>query len=415
MTFIHRHLFNTLNETLTNFDVIYLNGPRQCGKSTLAHMLMQGRSARYVTLDDYSILMQAKNDPASFLQQSAELLIIDEVQLAPELFRPLKQIIDEQRLKGETKQFLLTGSVNIMNVPALSDALVGRMALHTLYPLSISESLQRNQPELNDLFEPARCFEKDMENLDWRALMVNATYPELTKNKKINQHQWFENYITTLLQRDVRILANVEKILDFPKLLRLLSTRMGGLSNDTNVAVDASLNLATYRRYKTLLEAVFLIHHVEAWHASVRKRFIKAPKLFFIDTALALHLLRISAHDLDSSHPMFGHVFENFIASELIKASTSNDIKLYHYRDSNHVEVDFVLENKKGERVGIEVKAGTRFNKRDLKNLKSMHATENLKAGYILHPGEDFYPIDEHYYALPISYLYGPSPAITCP
>ncbi len=409
MTLIHRHLFNTLNDTLNNFDVIYLNGPRQCGKSTLAYMLMQGKNARYVTLDDYSILMQAKNDPVSFLQQPTELFIIDEVQLAPELFRPLKQVIDEQRLKGVRSQFILTGSVNIMNVPALSDALVGRMALHTLYPLSVSESLQRNQPELHDLFEPTCYLKNDIEDFDWRVLMENATYPELTKNKKINQHQWFENYTTTLLQRDVHMLANIERVSEFPKLLRLLSTRVGGLSNDTNVAVDASVSLSTYRRYKTLLEAVFLIHHVEAWHASARKRFIKAPKLFFIDTALLLHLLRIFPQDLDSSHPMFGHIFENFIASELVKASTSNDIKLYHYRDSNHVEVDFVLENKKGERVGIEVKASTRLNKHDLKNLKSMHAIENLKAGYILHPGKDFYPIDEHYYALPISFLCGAS------
>jgi len=245
------------------------------------------------------------------------------------------------------------------------------------------------------------------EKMDWREMIQKATYPEMIKNKNINRYQWFDHYITTLLQRDVRSLANIEKILEMPKLLRILSTRVGGLSNDTNVAVDASLNLSTYRRYKTLLESVFLITYIEAWHTSLKKRLIKSPKLYFTDTALVSHLLKIKLEDLESSHPLYGHLFENFVASELIKSLDPSRFKIFHYRDSNNVEVDFMIENQKGEVIGLEVKACVQLSRHDVKNLKIVQGSCPFKFGFVLHSGHDFYPICENIYALPISFFQG--------
>lgn len=404
---LKRHLEQQIVEKLAKNHVLYLNGPRQCGKSTLVYKLKDQISADYLTFDHYPSLMKAKNDPDGCLNDAPRNLILDEVQLAPEIFRSLKIFVDNQRLQGGSKKIILTGSINIMNLPNLSDALVGRMNLLTLYPLSVSESLGHQKPQIRDLFEDQLISFKN-QKISLNDAISLSTFPEIVTSSDLDKYDWFENYITTLLHRDVRQLSDIQKIAEFPKIMGLLATRVGGLVNDTNIAVESSLSLSSYRRYRSLLEAVFMIHLVPAWHSNQSKKLLKSPKLYFVDTMLLVHLLRQPLSKLDASNPLFGHIIENFVASELLKAVQAEKIKIYHYRDSNQVEVDFVLENADGDLIAIEVKAKANISNRDLNNLKAFQKVcgSKLKKCYVLHTGNDTYPIEPGFDALPICYFF---------
>ena len=404
---LHRHLQNALLEQINQNSVLYLNGPRQCGKSTLVHSLKDILDSDYITFDNYADLMRAQNDPESFLQNSTKNLILNEVQLAPEIFRPLKMLIDKQRLEGSKRKIILTGSVDIMTLPALSDALVGRMSLLTLYPLSVSENLSRPKLNLLSLFEDG-VQNFSAQSLRWQDAVKLASYPVLSVDSSIDTYPWFDGYITTLLQRDIRQLSNLDKMAEMPKIMNLLSSRIGNLSNDTNVAIESTLSLSSYRRYRSLLEAVFLIHFIEPWHSNLSKRLIKSPKLYFIDTLLLTHIMRKPINTLDASDPYFGHIFENFVFSEILKCISGERIKLYHYRDTNQVEVDFVLENEYGEVVGIEAKTKAYITNKDLKNLKSFKEVcgAKFRRGYVMHSGSESYPLEYGFHALPVSALW---------
>ena len=404
---LKRHLEQNIICKISHNNVLYLNGPRQCGKSTLIYNLKDQINADYLTFDHYANLMKARNDPEGFLDNSPRNLILDEVQLAPEIFRPLKAFIDTQRINRTSKKIILTGSVDIMSLPFLSDALVGRMNLLTLYPLSVSESLSLNKSNIHDLFNEAPLAWQSP-TISFKEAIALSTFPEIVVNDMLDKYDWFENYITTLLHRDIKQLADIQKIAEFPKVLGLLAARVGGLLNDTNIAVESSLSLTSYRRYRSLLEAVFMIYLVPAWHANQSKRLIKSPKLYFNDTMLLLHLLRQPLDKLTLCEPVFGHIIENFVGSELSKAIQGEKIRLYHYRDTNQTEVDFVLENAEGDLVAIEVKAKTNISNRDLNNLKSFQKIcgEKLKKCYVMHLGNAPYPIEKGFEALPINFFF---------
>ena len=414
MDYIARHLKTRLDNSLKANPVVFLNGPRQAGKSTLVQELAKKEfPAEYVTFDSATQMAAAANAPESFLRERKKALIIDEVQLVPEIFRALKTVVDELRqehgrnLKG---RFLLTGSANIMALPKLSDPLVGRVNILTLYPLSGAEITLGKGDFIGRLFKGDFDAGKNTQELN--DVIRAASYPEISGAPRLERTNWFDGYLTTILQRDVRTLAEIEKLGVLPNLLRILSTRAGGLVNDADIARDAGLNPMTSRNYKTLLKMLFLTFEIPPWYRNIGKRLVKSPKIYLTDTLLLCHLLQYELDDLEKNRPeIFGHVLENFVAAELLKLMAAQEQKmgLYHFRTSDNKEVDFVIEKANGQLAGIEIKKRDSVDAADFKGLQELHSLvgDDFTYGIVLYQGKDVVPFGKNLRAVPISNIWG--------
>lgn len=415
MKIIDRLIEDRVVQSLEASPVVYIAGPRQSGKKTLAqHIASTRHKATYITFDDLQIRSAAQRDPDAFLRSLAGPTVLDEIQLAPELYRPLKIIVDENRglNDGGRGQFLLTGSASIMALPKLSDALVGRMALHTLLPLSAGE-IQHNDKDsfIDNVFLKEWKFEqKTTDNIIH--MMTRASFPELLTLKNHALHyEWCNGYINTILQRDVRALMEVEKLGALPDMLRLLASRAGGLLNEATLSNDIEINHITVKKYRLLLEGLFLTLTIPAWSHNLGKRLIKAPKVYINDMNLMSYLLNTDLNDLPQENPLlFGHALENFVAVELAKQITFSKTRsmLYHYRTSSNQEIDFILEGPQNHVVGIEVKANSKVSARDFKHLDALKNDLGTKfhRGFVLYQGNDITPFGADMWAIPITALW---------
>jgi predicted AAA+ superfamily ATPase len=415
--YIERHIQDKLLSALAISPVVFLNGPRQSGKSTLVqHIAKEDFPAEYVTFDSATQMAAAAAAPEIWLKERRGSLIIDEIQLVPEVFRALKTVVDELRRthlltqnEHARRRFLLTGSANIMALPKLSDPLVGRMRVLTLYPLSGAETVWGKGAYVDRLF--ARDFLPDKGECVLSDIVRMATFPEISGVSGRERSGWFEGYLTTILQRDVRSLAEIEKLGALPNLLRILGARTGGLVNDAGIARDAGLNHMTARNYKTLLQMLFLTFELAPWHRNIGKRLVKAPKGYVIDTLLLCHLLQYDLDNLEKSRPeLFGHVVENFVATELVKLAANSDHRpvLRHFRTGDNKEVDFVLEKPNGQLAGVEVKIGDRVKQSDFNGLECLQALakDDFACGAVLYRGRDVVPFGKNLWAVPIANLW---------
>ncbi len=412
---IKRKITKQIMEALQGFPVVYLNGPRQAGKSTLVQSLAAKQwPADYVTFDEATQLGAAEANPESFLRAYQDKLILDEVQMVPGLFRPLKMLADEARLankKSANGRYLLTGSANIMALPTLSDALVGRMHVLTLYPLSALEVMGGKGDFLAKLmanqFKPATIKKKDA-LVD---VIERATFPEITDQNSSRRRQWFESYITTILQRDVRQIADIAKLGVLPNLLKVLAGRVGGLINETDIGRSIRQNAVTSKNYRVLLQMMFLTFDVKPWFRNTGKRLVKAPKGYLVDTSLLAHLQQIDMKKIELSEPhVFGHVFENFVATELTKQLASLDVsaELHHFRTSDGKEVDFVLECSNGRLAAIEVKGRDAISPDDFKGLRELKnlVGDDFISGIVLYRGNKIVPFDDNLWAVPVDMMW---------
>jgi len=428
MKFFSRELEGYLAKTLKTRPLIYLNGPRQCGKSTFVQNLsfkgnsdiessdiksVDIKSANYLSFDSPVNLTAAKANPAEFVQSlpSHKLNIIDEVQAVPEIFPYLKIAVDENRAKDQgTGLYLLTGSANLMALPQLSEALVGRMSVLTLFPFSASEYRRTGLNFITRLFEE-RLEYRSYRSFDLLNILFNASFPEPVLNPDINRTQWFDDYLNTLLQRDIRTVADIRNPAKVTMLLSVLAMRAGGLLNNTQAAQDTGLDFKTYERYKAAALNTFIIFEVPAWSKPNRlnKRFTKSPKLFFTDTNLLVYLLRRDLEEIYRRDRItMGRLFENFIATEIMKnASSLVDLELSHFRTADQKEVDFVLE-KKGKVVGIEVKLNSVPDTHDFAGLRLLKEAvgDRFERGIVIYPGTELVPFGENLWAVPVSFLW---------
>ena len=413
MAHINRQIRNRLLKALDISPIVFLNGPRQAGKSTLVQLIAKKEYvAEYVTFDSTTQMAAAANAPEIYLRERKGALIIDEVQLVPEVFRVLKVIVDELRQEQGLKfagRFLLTGSANIMALPKLVDPLVGRMNILTLYPLSSAESLGGKGDFVERLFK--QDFESDSGKYKLSDVIRAATFPEISGANSYERTTWFDGYLTTILQRDVRALAEIEKLSVLPNLLRILANRAGGLINDADIARDAGLNHVTSRNYKTILKMLFLTFECAPWYRNIGKRLVKSPKGYMVDSLLLCHLLQYELSDLEKNRPqIFGHVIENFVATELLKIMTfgGDKMDLFHFRTSDNKEVDFVLEKSNGQLSAIEVKKSDNVSKSDFKGLEELQRItgNDFVCGVVLYRGKDVVPFGQNLWAVPMSNLW---------
>ncbi|MCL4509539.1 MAG: ATP-binding protein [Bacteroidetes bacterium] len=409
-TMIYRNIAPKLLDALHESPVTLLVGARQTGKSTLAEWIArEHHKARYITLDDATMLAAAKNDPSGFLHGFDENLIIDEVQRAPELFLAIKSVVDRKRTPG---RFLLTGSANVLFLPKVAESLAGRMEIIKLFPFSDSEIDSKKGSFLDRVFEKrirsAAGYNGKAKDIQER--MIRGGFPEVIQRTRSERRAaWFESYITAILQRDIRDISNVEGLTALPRLLSLIASRSSTLLNYAELSNSSGIPQTTLKRYMALFDATFLVQLLPAWSSNFSKRLIKAPKVFITDTGLTAHLLGIDNKRLSTDHVLLGKMLECHVFSELSKhQSWSKDIyKLYHFRTAGGEEVDFLIERADGLVVGFEVKSSSTVDAGTFKNLRSLakEKGKDFVRGVVLYTGEEYVPFEEKLIALPIHSL----------
>lgn len=412
---IERQLKSRLLEALQEFPVVYVNGPRQAGKSTLVqHLSDKDWPADYVTFDEATMIGAAQANPESFLRAFEQNLILDEIQMVPEIFRPLKILTDEARRLDRNSangRYLLTGSAAIMAIPELSDALVGRMSVQTLYPLSALEVARGKGKFLSHVL--SNKFVPSIVSRDYKiADIINkATFPEITNQPPARRRRWFEAYVTTILQRDVRQIADIAKLGVLPNLLKVLAARAGGLINEADIARAIGQNAMTTKNYRILLQMMNLVFDMKPWYRNVGKRLVKSPKGYFTDTSLLCHLQQIDVSKAERGDPqVFDHVFENFVASELLKqlSSSETSAQIHHFRTSDNKEVDIVLELPDGRLTGIEIKSRDTVTESDFKGLTELYrlAGDDFVCGVVVYRGNKQIPFGDNFWAVPVDVLW---------
>lgn len=400
-----------LLDALRDRPVVFLTGARQCGKSTLARAIASAEHpGRYLTFDSLATLASARTDPEGFLRSLDGAVVLDEVQRCPELLLPIKAAVDNDREPG---RFLLTGSTSVLVLPQIADALVGRVEILVLRPLSQSEIDGRTGNLVDALFadELLKLDAGATSEADLAARIRRGGFPEAVAMEGPERRAaWFDSYITTLLQRDVRDLAQIEKLPRLPDLARLLATRVGTLLNLSELSRATQLSQSTLRRYLALLEGVYLVSRVPAWSSNLGKRLVKSPKLYFGDTGLAAHLVGADLDEAPTLPEPRGALLENFVWNELDKEASWSRTRprIHHYRSHGGAEVDFVLEDARGRCVGVEVKASSRVAKSDFRWLDGLQSElgERWVRSVLLHTGTETLPFGPASVALPVSALW---------
>ncbi len=404
-----RNTLESIQAALADTPVVLLNGARQVGKSTLAQQLLKEHGGQYVTLDDAATLAAARSDPKGFLQGIQGMAVIDEVQHAPALFPAIKQAVDEDRRPG---RFLLTGSANVLLLPGISESLAGRMEIITLMPLSQGEILGVRDNWVDRTFDPESLPVTSIRaDAPVHSLMLRGGFPEAIARKITSRRSaWFRSYVNTMLQRDVRELANIEGLVEMPRLLSLLAVRTSGLLNMAELSRSTGIAHSTLRRYLAMLETAFLYQPLPAWSGNLSKRLVKSPKIHLLDSGLASHLAGLENEAELAQSPLAGPMLESFIVGEIRKQLgwSHTQARMYHFRTSAGREVDLILERSGGGIVGIEVKSAAKVGLRDFAGLQTLAEASGKKFihGIVLYTGNTVLPFGDRMLAVPISALW---------
>jgi predicted AAA+ superfamily ATPase len=409
--YIERHLAGPLAEDFNDIDAVFINGPRQSGKSAFAEAFgrLYGK-VFYAGFDDISLRAAEIASPGQIFAGIEDgLVILDEIQYVPNSFLALKARIDELRRKNRKVKFLLTGSADIMLFPKLTEALVGRVYLRTMHPFSAAEilgapgsfveSIYRAPPDPGLRFSERRPAE----------IIPRATFPRLSLAVH-NKTRWCQNYVSSLLERDVKNLSDIDRIEVLPQLLSILANRVGGLLNDADLALAAKVSQPTVKRYRSLLNGVFLTFNLPPWFKKLEKRFVKSPKMYFNDTMLLCHILGFPPDKIEAKRPdLYGFILENFAASELNKQlALTNAGKLYHFRTGDQKEIDFLIERPDGGLLAIEVKAASSVGPGDFKHIRFLRdaLSADFVRGVVLYQGGRVVQFDKDLFAMPFPALW---------
>ncbi|MEO8539654.1 MAG: ATP-binding protein [bacterium] len=401
----------SVDEALADTRVVYLAGPRQCGKSTLAQVIAEQRDGAYLTLDDPATFDQARADPTAFVARSdSRLLIVDEAQRLPDLFLAVKRNVDRD---GRPGRILLTGSANYLTMPQVSESLAGRVEIVSLGTLSQGEIEGTREGFVDAAFDEALTPALPPSSLrrdDYVRRALAGGYPEALGRTISRRNRWFDSYITTLVQRDVRDLASVEHISQLPTLLRLVAARTANLANVAEISRELRMPVATLNRYLALFETLFLLSPLRAWSANLTSRLVKSPKFFLNDTGLAAYLVEATPDRVGRFPELAGAMLEAFVVGEVRKQITWSDLRPapMHFRTSTGTEVDLVLEARDGRVVGVEVKAGSRIDRRDTRGLEALRDQlgDRFVRGIVLYTGEEVLPAGPKLTLMPIDSLW---------
>ena len=409
-----RILEPVLATALERFPVVVVTGARQTGKTTLvgSGAIAAGRVFR--SLDDYDVLEQAHRDAQTFLQ-NGDPLTLDEVQRAPEVLLAIKRDVDRSRRPG---RFLLTGSANLLMMRRVSESLAGRAIYLTLCPMSEAEKADRATPgPWSDWLDAAdeRSLQRpavpETGGEGWASRVLEGGYPvpALAGEEEIRA-QWFDGYVRTYLERDIQDLASISSLADFRRLMRLAALRVGQMLNQSDLARDAAIPLATAHRYLKLMETSFQIVRLPAYAISRTKRLVKTPKLYWTDTGLAAHLAGLSAHGIPTEAEMPGGLLENLVLMQMLawRETVVPRPEIHYWRTHGGVDVDFVIES--GRRLlPIEVKSSHRVRLDDAKGLEAFLEDHPKAApfGVLLYGGTEVMRLTGRIVAMPLGGVWG--------
>ncbi|WP_129595583.1 ATP-binding protein [Seramator thermalis] len=360
---IYREAEKELQLLSAQFKAVAVTGPRQSGKTTLVKKVFKEKA--YVNLENPDLRQFAREDPRGFLSNYPDGAILDEVQRVPELFSYLQQILDEKEQNG---LFILTGSNNFLLNSNISQSLAGRVGYLFLLPLDIGEI----NPGAN------------MSN----QLIFKGGYPEIYQ-KDIDPKKYYDNYIRTYVERDVRLLKNITDLYTFERFLRLCAGRTGQLLNMSSLAADVGVDVKTIGSWLGVLEASFIAFRLYPYHENYNKRIVKMPKLYFYDTGLASALMGIEDVSQLTIHPLRGGLFENLVVVDFLKRLYNNGKQnnLYFWRDNIGNEVDLLIK-KGANRYPVEIKSAQTISDEFFKGIRYWNKLTNTEGGYLVYAGD---------------------------
>lgn len=406
---IPRSVSGALADALADTPVVCLLGPRQSGKTTLVQTMAPDRT--YISLDESQYLDTASLDPSGFIDALPSVVTLDEIQRVPELLPAIKRSIDRDRQAG---RFLLTGSANLLLLPQVAESLAGRMEVIRLHPLTESEKERKPglflRAFLNGHLKPEVVGNQPETSAVLPGRLVEGGYPEPLTRPRTRARQWHRHYLKAIIDRDIKDVARIRDGEELARLLELLALRTGGLLNVSGLAQDLGLHRETVDHYTVLLERLFLVRRLPAWHRNLARRLVKTPKIHIVDSGLGATLAGIEEDDWLHRRNLMGHLLESFVVQQLVTQAswTDPDLRFWHYRDKDKVEVDLVIT--RGRKTwGIEVKAASAINATDGKGLRRLadQAGRDFQSGILLHAGSDVLPLrDSRFLAVPIRKLW---------
>ena len=367
-TLIPRTIINKVDDLLGKYPIVSITGPRQSGKTTLTRMLRP--DYQYVSLENPSDRLFAQQDPVGFLETYQNGVILDEVQYVPELFSYLQVYTDARQRLGE---YILTGSQNFLLMEKITQSLAGRVAIFNLLPLAIEEL-------------------HDTEYLlpDWENQLIQGFYPrKLVHN--ISSEDFYDSYLHTYIERDVRQVKNILNLDLFQRFVRLLAGRIGQLFNQNSLGVELGLDNKTINAWMSVLETSFIAFRLNPYFENFSKRLVSTPKVYFYDTGLAAHLLGIRTIDDLNVHFAKGNLFENLVITELMKSSLNQGKRpqFYFWRDTAQHEIDLLIQN--GVQLeAIEIKSGKTIQPDFFKGLNYLKKINPSTKAHVVYGGEQF-------------------------
>lgn len=418
MTLYPRYLEGPLRGAMSDTRVVAIAGPRQSGKSTLARVI-GGKNATYLSLDEAVNFLAAKDDPTGFVRRTQGLTIIDEIQRVPELMLAIKLSVDDDPQPG---RFLVTGSADIRTLPTIQDSLAGRIEVRNLYPLSRDEILARRSTFLSDVFagvlpEPGEAYDPFV----LPRIVGTGGFPEAVRRKdNARRRDWLKAYSLAIVEQDITDNWTLDRRRDMPRLLEALAQHCSETLNLTTIGAQLGMDRKTVDRHAGILEQLFLVRRVRPWFRNELKRLAKTPKLHFLDSGLAAALRRQNLEKLGPNRVPLGPLLETFVFAELCKqASWSDDApEIFHYRDLDGGEIDFILESWDKRIVAIEVKAGATVRPDAFATMRKLAAVlgDAFALGVVLYDGRQRLPLGDKLWAAPLATLWGsrnarPAPA----
>lgn len=403
-----RHAEVAAKEALADTRVVLVNGIRQAGKSTLARVLAEARSATFRNLDVAIDRTAAQDDPEGFIDIPGTV-VIDEIQRVPELLLAIKADVDSQPTPG---RFLLTGSSRVLALRDLPDTLPGRMETIELWPLSQGEIDGTADGFIDAAFTagPGMRHTSTVTRSEYAERIVRGGLPEAVQRDGRRRVRYFNAYLDDLLAREIRMLSEIEHLPQLRMITQLIAARNANLLVQANLAVQTGLAKQTVGRYVGLLDEIFVVKRIPAWSRNLSSRAVATPKAVIADSGLAANLAGVDGGSLLNPGAPFGPMLEGFVLMELARQLTWSDVQaeLFHYRTKDKVEVDAILETRAGKVIAIEIKAASTVRGEDFSGIRHLESRigDDLVAGYVFYTGKETLPFGPKFRAVPVSALW---------